>query len=80
MYNSLTKEELLERFDERKDIFILALNHDLNLFSSKIRTDVKINPADPHKPEIDISVDEFANELVGKAISRLIDLVYQDMD
>jgi hypothetical protein len=77
---SLTKEEFLKRLTERQDFFILAVNHDFTSFKSKIRADITINPDVPHKPEVNLVVDEFANELVKKSIRRAVDLVYQDMD
>lgn len=80
MSTRLTREEFIARFDERRDFFVMAMNHDLTLFKSKIRTEIKINPENPKKPEVNLEVNEFANELVGKSVSRLIDLVYQDMD
>jgi len=76
----LTKEEFLERIDERRDLFIMAVNHDFTQFSSKIRTDIKINPENPARPEVNIVVNEFASELIDKAMGRLIDLVYHDME
>ncbi len=80
MSERLTKEEFLERFDERRELFIMAVNYDLTSFRSKIRTDIHHNPQDPKSPQVDVEVNEFANELVEKAVSRVIDLVYQDMD
>ena len=77
---SLTKKEFLERFDERRNLFIMAINHDLTCFKSKIRTDIKYNSGNSGKPEVQVAVNDFANELVEKAVSRAINLVYQDMD
>ena len=68
---SLTKEEFLERFIRRKEQFEMVIN------SQQVRDQLKIR-IDSNNIHIDLS--QLVGTLIGDALLRIVNLVYQDKD
>lgn len=77
MSTSLTKEAFLQRFNERQDIFKLAIIHDMESINDTVR---KLVEVERHKESVNIDISALMGNLVGNALKRLVDLVYSELD
>lgn len=67
---SLTQDEFIKRFYERKQLFLNAILHDLE----QIANTIKVRHTGPDV-RIDLSI--FAGTLISNAVLSAIDIVYQ---
>ena len=71
---SLTREEFLERLEERKGLYGLAIAYDFE----KVNTNELINTW-IESNNLHVQVTPLIGELIRQAITRVIDLVYQEL-
>lgn len=75
---SLTRDEFVERLNEREKLFELSIIHDIDEMSNlkQFNTLVKVQHEKPNSVNIELS--QLIGTLARKALFRAIDLVYQD--
>jgi hypothetical protein len=74
---SLTQEEFLNRFKDRSQPLVLALNGDIDQYRVKLKELIRVQQG-LEDEEILLDTGNLENELIKKAIARLISLVYSD--
>jgi hypothetical protein len=78
MSTSLTQEEFLIRFRECSNPLILALNSDIEQYRIKLKETIRVQLGYSDFEEVDIDFGNLENELIKKALARIISLVYSN--
>ena len=74
MSNSLTREEILQRIDQNRELLVEGIIYDFKSFLN----DKDDNPLYVESDRGQVLITDFISDLVAKAIYKMIDLVYDE--